>query len=413
VLTSLSSESVRPGDPSLVHAVRVLRRRTGADIALFARDGRTLANTDPEPNEVFAAGAAATRTGRPQRLVTGQGAEAEAEAARPLSIDDRSVVVAARKPLVEVQGAVGVVQRAFTIAAAAGLASALLVGLILAARLTGRLRHLRDSALRVAEIGPIAEFKPARGHDEIADLGHAFATMQERLREQEQARRAFVATASHELRTPLASLRVILDLLIADLDAEPVAVESAREQARNADEQSERLSRLAADLLDVSRIDAGVPIRTELVDLATVLRSVAAELEVRLEDEGRTLELEATDDAGRWAVGDPGSVAQIARILLDNALRHTSGPAGVRVRVGLAGGLAALTVEDDGPGVAPDDRERVFERFTRGAHAREGGFGLGLAIARELARRMGGDLRLAGGPPGARFVLTLPAAPAP
>jgi signal transduction histidine kinase len=235
--------------------------------------------------------------------------------------------------------------------------------------------------------------------------------MQERLREQEEGRRAFVSTASHELRTPVASLQIMLDLLIADLESEPIAVEDARRQARHADEQAARLSQLASELLDLSRIDAGLRLRREPVELGEVLRSVVAELDVRLEGQGRTVAM--GDGGARWAVADPGSVARILRIVLDNALRHTPAPAGVRAELIARGELAGISVEDEGPGVAADDRERIFERFSRGPEAVPGGFGLGLAIGREVARRMGGDLVLEDGAAGARFVLWLPGTTAP
>jgi signal transduction histidine kinase len=301
------------------------------------------------------------------------------------------------------------VSRAFVVAAVAGLGGALLAGLLLAGRLARRLRHLRDTALRVAQIGPAAELQPDTSRDEIGDLSRAFATMQQRLREQEQARRSFVATASHELRTPLTSLRMMLDMLIDDLDARPADVASARTQAANADRQADRLSQLAADLLDLSRIDAGAPLRVELVELDAVARSVIAELDVRLAGDPRRVVLDA--DAGRWAVGDPGGVAQILRILLDNAVHHGEGE--IRVAVQDRNGVAGVVVQDDGPGVPPEDRERIFERFARGTQAAPGGFGLGLAIARELARGMDGEVAIEDGVTGAGFALTLPSAPAP
>jgi signal transduction histidine kinase len=378
---------------------------------VFSADGRLLVSTDPDPTEQYAPAPAAARSGRSQQVVTGAGPRIEGQVAIPLSVDDISVVLAAMKPIDDVRDATGVVTRAFIAAAAAGLVGALLVGLLLAGRLARRIRRLRDTALRVSEIGPVAELRPDSGRDEIGDLSRAFATMQERLREQEHARRAFVATASHELRTPLSSLRLMLDMLIDDLEADPVAVESARTQAKNAEYQTDRLSQLAAELLDLSRIDAGLPLRTELVELDAVLRSVIAELDVRLAEQERRIDVDPGD--GHWAVGDPGSVAQIVRILLDNALRHAPAPGSVRVRIWMREGMATLAVEDDGPGVPPEDRDRIFERFARGSQATEGGFGLGLAIGRELARQMDGDLSLADSSGRARFVLELPGAPAP
>lgn len=113
-----------------------------------------------------------------------------------------------------------------------------------------------------------------------------------------------------------------------------------------------------------------------------------------------------------WALADPGHVAGVLRIVLDNALRHTAEGTAVRVRIVRGETRAGIEVRDRGPGVAEADRERIFERFARGENAVSGGFGLGLAIAREFARRMDGDLVLARGD-GARFVLWLPATDAP
>ena len=358
----------------------------GAEVTVLDPRGDVLVSTDPDRTDRFSTAAAAARSGKTERVVTGEGRRAEAEVAFPLMIHERPVIVASRKPFNDVQDATAVVRRAFTVAAAAGLAGALLVGLLLAGRLIRRLRRLRDTALRVSDIGPEAELKPDEGHDEIGDLSRAFATMQHRLREQEQARRAFVATASHELRTPLASLSVMLDMLVGDLHAQPADVRSARTQAANAEAQVQRLSLLSAELLDLSRIDAGIPLRSELVELPAVVRSVVAELDVRLEKQGRSIEVDG--DATLWAVGDPGGVAQIVRVVLDNALRHTPSGGRIRVRTEMRGSMASVIVDDDGTGVAPEDRERIFERFARGTDATEGGFGLGLAIGRELARSL-------------------------
>jgi signal transduction histidine kinase len=370
-----------------------------------------LASTDPDNADAFTTTAAAERSGEPQQAVVGTGSRAEAEVAFPLTIHERRVIVAARKPVSNAKEASGVVRRAFTLAALAGLAGALLVGLLLAGRIVSRVRRLRDTALRVSEMGPDAELKPDRGRDEIGDLSRAFATMQSRLREQEQARRAFVATASHELRTPLASLSVMLDMLAADLRARPADIESARTQAANAEAQVHRLAGLSAELLDLSRIDAGIPLRSELVELGAVLRSVAGELQARATERGQEIEVDDRDPV--WGIGDPGSVAQIVRILLDNAVVHGASRDAIRARAQMNDGMAQIVVCDAGSGVPPQDRERIFERFARGAEASEGGFGLGLAIGRELARRMDGDLSLADGQPGAQFVLSLAGAPSP
>jgi signal transduction histidine kinase len=410
-LTALPARAIVPGDRRLLRVARLLARHNGAEVSVLDRNGRVLATTDPDNADVFTTAPKSLRSGKTQRAIVGGGRRAEAEVTFPLTIRERRVVVAARKPVGNVSEASGVVRRAFTLAAAAGVAGALLVGLLLAGRMVQRIRRLRDTTLRVSEMGPEAELKADRGRDEIGDLSRAFATMQGRLREQEQARRAFVATASHELRTPLASLSVMLDMLNEDLRSQPADVAGAQMQAASAEAQVQRLSWLASKLLDLSRIDAGIPLRSELVEVGAVLRSVATELALRAGEEGQQIEFDDSTDV--WAVGDPGSVAQIVGILLDNALQHGSSHEPIRARSEMSDGMARIVVEDHGAGVAPEDRERIFERFERGAGASEGGFGLGLAIGRELARRMDGELTLEGGPPGARFVLSLAGAPSP
>jgi signal transduction histidine kinase len=406
----LPAEDVRPGSPRLLAATRPLRR-TGADVTVLDGSGRVLVSTEPVTPASLTAAREALRSGHERRIIAGSDAQPEVQVAVPVRINGVRAIVAARRSLADVDDVIDVVRRAFLVAAAAGLVGAVLVGLLIAGRMVRRLRRLRDTAERVAQVGPVAEFRPEHGRDEIGDLSRTFATMQTRLREQEQARRAFVATASHELRTPVASLQVMLDLLLADLDADPVAIDDAREQARKADDQAARLSQLAGELLDLSRLDAGLSLRSEPVELSEVLRSVVAEMDARIEGEGRSL-MVANGGDGR-ALGDPGTVARIVRILLDNALRHTPPPGAVRVEYVAPGDLVGIAVEDDGPGVAAEDRERIFARFTRGAQAEPGGFGLGLAIGREMARRMGGDLALEDTAAGARFVLTLPRAAPP
>ena len=153
--------------------------------------------------------------------------------------------------------------------------------------------------------------------------------------------------------------------------------------------------------------------RSEPVELGELSRAVLAEFELGTADRGIATELD--EGAGAvWALGDPGSVARILRILLDNAVRVT--PEGTKVKVELRNGSgAAMTVSDQGPGVPAEERELIFERFKRGRDtAGQAGFGLGLAIGRELAERMGGVLLLEESDgPGARFTLHLPAAQAP
>ena len=217
--------------------------------------------------------------------------------------------------------------------------------------------------------------------------------MQEALRRQEVARRSFVSTASHELRTPLTMLQGTMELLEEDLRDGRVDIEDAQLQVTNARRELRRLSTLAGELLDLSRLDAAVQLRSEPVELGEMARAVAAEFDLR----ARELDVELRvlpPPEGCWGRGDPDAVARVVRILLDNALRY--GPQGqlITITTTCRAGSAGVSVTDHGPGIPPEEREHVFERFHRGrAAGPESGFGLGLAIGRELAEKMGGTPR--------------------
>jgi signal transduction histidine kinase len=330
----------------------------------------------------------------------------------PLQRGDRAVgLLVTQKRLTDVAAAVRQVRQAFLTAALVGFAVAVLLASGLAATLVRRLRRLRQAAVRITADGPGAPPLRDAGNDEVGDLARALGSMQEALLRQEQARRAFVATASHELRTPLTSLGWSLELLDEDLrDRDPDLVD-ARAQVEGAHAQLLRLQRLAAELLDLSRLDADVELRREPVELGELARAVAAEFEQPAAEQ--SVRLEVVPPLGPcWGGGDPGAIARIVRILLDNALRFAPSGSTITVMPAYAGQAAVIAVQDAGPGVPVDERERIFERFQRGSSTGgEGGFGLGLAIGRELARRQGGSLTLDSnrdGDRGARFVLRLP-----
>ena len=205
-----------------------------------------------------------------------------------------------------------------------GCSSPSLLGIALATRLARRLARLRAAAVRVAEEGTDAPTPRDDGRDEVGDLARALATMQRELRRQEAARRAFVATASHELRTPLTSLQGTIELLEEDLRDGRLDHEDARRQVVGAQRELRRLARLASELLDLSRLDADVSLREEPVELGELCRAVAAEFELRAASATSTLEV-AAPPGPCWGRGDPGAVARVVRILLDNALRHAPG----------------------------------------------------------------------------------------
>jgi signal transduction histidine kinase len=409
VIADLNAGELAPGAAAARRAVQTIARRADGEAVLVDERGRVIAPADPDRDDV----ASAERARRERRTLTallGQGAAAEARVARPVRIEDRVLGIAVSRQLDTVHSAASVIRRAMLTAALVGLGVALLVGVALASELVRRLRRVRDTALLVARLGPVVKLAPSSGNDEIADLARAFAVMQERLREQEEARRTFVSTASHELRTPLTSLQLVLALLREEVATDGHDAASLAAQIDHASAITERIGALAAQLLDLSRLDAGVPARRELIELRETCRAVMSEFRVRARETDREIEL-AADDA-LWAVADPDGVAQIVRVLLDNALRFA--PPGTAVVVELSSNAqwCVIAVQDRGPGVPEAEREQIFERFQRGAETGgEGGFGLGLAIARELARRMEGDVVLVSETSGARFELRLPPAP--
>jgi signal transduction histidine kinase len=330
----------------------------------------------------------------------------------PVRIGGRLFAIEVRRRLSYVDSAVDTVTRAFAEAAAVGLLVALLLGIGLSSTLLRRLERLRDATLDVQR-GTLDGGDPVdRGRDEIGDLARAFAIMQRQLRRQEAARRSFIATASHELRTPLASLDGMLELLEDDLNADHLDLEDARERTARAKEQTRRLAQLASDLLDLSRLDADLELRTEPLELGEICRAVAAEFELRAGEARVELEI-AHPPEPCWVVADPGAVARIIRILIDNALRVSAAESTISVEMTSTGAWATAIVRDEGPGVPEAERELIFERFQRGTSAiGRTGFGLGLAIGRELADRMGGSLTLVTDDErsGASFALRLPLA---
>jgi signal transduction histidine kinase len=409
----LDPRSGKPEEGELAQTTRLLRRRSGGQVTVLDESLATVyspARLDLDVPDFYTQARRALDTHRRVSTLLGE----QLTTAQPTHIGAggaRYVVIVTRR-LEYVSSAVRVVQNAFLVAAGAGLAIALVLGFWLTRTLLRRLERLHDSTQELIRNGLDAP-PPADEHrDEIGDLARAFANMQARLHHQEQARRAFVATASHELRTPLASLDGTLELLADDLHPERLDVEDARERIRRAREQSRRLSNLASDLLDLSRLDAEVRLRTEPVELVELCRAVGAEFERRAADAKVAVQVGRAAEQC-WALADPGALARIVRILLDNALGVAPEGSSVALQAGAADGRAQLLVCDSGPGVPPEDRERIFERFQRGSvTGGRAGFGLGLAIGRELAERMDGSLELLDrtGDAGACFAVRLPRA---
>ena len=294
---------------------------------------------------------------------------------------------------------------AITTGALIALVPALATGIYFATLATQRIRKIQDAARKVAE-GDFGARIPVDSSGQLGQLARTFNEMQRRLAELDNARKQFIANASHELRTPIFSLGGFVELLEED---EPTP-EEREEFVRTMRQQIDRLTKLTADLLNLSQLDAGgIVMVPSSVDLTELARSVAREFGPRADLRGSRLELR-TPDREVMATADPERVRQIVRILLDNALTHPPEGASVTVTVYSVNRRAELTVADDGAGIPQRVQGRMFERFYTAKPA--GGSGLGLAIARELAQRMDGRISITSTRRFTAFTLDLPPGPA-
>ena len=310
-------------------------------------------------------------------------------------------VVLVRAPLRDTLQSIHQVRRRLLIAGVIALLASLVVGYVAAAFFARRIRRLERAAHRIAA-GDFSEPVVDRGRDELGQLAVAFDDMRQRLAQLEHARREFIANASHELRTPLFSLGGFLELM----DDEELDPATQAEFMTTMREQVARLTKLATDLLDLSRLDAGrMTVEQEHVDLAALAEVLADEFRGVALSTGHRL---VVDGREIRALGDEERALQIGRILVDNALVHTPSGTPVRIAVTQRNGSAFLAVEDEGPGIPAEHADHVFERFYRLEGSVASGSGLGLAIARELAELMGGAVELKAESGQTTFVLVLP-----
>ncbi len=283
---------------------------------------------------------------------------------------------------------------------------------LLAVGMTAPLRQMTAAARRMAG-GDYATRVETSSTDEVGELARAFNRMAADLAAVDRQRRELVANVSHELRTPLTGLVAVLENLDDGVSqADPATIRVALEQA-------ERLSALVADLLDLSRVDAGVA-ALELEDVAArpLLDAVVAAAGTEAGAARRHMSFEVeVDPPGLLLRADRSRLHQLLANLLDNAARHSPSGGVVRVRAGeVDGGWTRIEVADEGPGIAPEDRERAFERFgtlhdSTGHDSTGGGTGLGLAIARWVTDLHGGRIAAVDpvpGETGARFRVELP-----
>jgi signal transduction histidine kinase len=325
-----------------------------------------------------------------------------AEAAYPVVYLGRvGAVIVYSAPISDIISNVASVRHEIEVAGVIALLLALVGGYLVSRALARRVRRLELAARQVAA-GDFDHPIEVDSNDELGRLAAAFNDMQRQLAQLESARKKFIATASHELRTPVFSLGGFVELL-EDEDLDPETRRRFLDQVR---QQVQRLGRLSVNLLDLSRLESGsLELRPEQVDLAELTRSVSGEFEPTLAQHDSHLELRLPSRRIE-AMCDPVRVAQIMRVLIDNALTHTAAGTRIVVTASRVDGYVRLAVRDDGEGIDSKALPRIFEPFYTADDAQ--GSGLGLAIASELAERMNGWLSVSSRPGETTFTLQIP-----
>lgn len=399
------------GAQSLNEIIDQASQSTGARVTLLTFSAGSSPPLSPLTDSSNQAGAApisyrialqSVRTRRAAQGTDSSSGSELAEAAVPVWLDGHIVrVLVFAAPVADIVSSVATVRHQILIAGVIALLLAVIGGYLVARWLSARLKRLELAAERVSR-GEFAEPLPVDSRDELGQLAAALNEMQRQLAQLERARKQFIATASHELRTPIFSLGGFVELL----EDEELDAPTRRRFLGHVAEQVERLRKLSVDLLDLSRLESGsLELRPEQVDLGELTRSVSAEFEVSLGQHESLLQLRLAPRVE--AQCDPVRLAQIVRILIDNAVVHTPPGTNIIVTAERVDGHVRLAVRDNGEGIDPSALPRIFEPFYTADDAQ--GSGLGLAIASELAERMDGRLQVETAPGATVFTLEIPA----
>ena len=291
-----------------------------------------------------------------------------------------------------------------------GVAAALVLGFALTQSISAPLRNIARAARSVAR-GNYRQRVPATGPREVRDLAANFNRMTEEVQRSQQTLRDFLANISHELKTPLTSIRGFSEAMLDGTIDDDAGIERS---AKIISDESNRVLRLVQELLDLSRIESGqVPMQQEDIDLHELFEHVREVFALRSEESGVAVTLSVNGRA--HVLGDFDRLEQVMNNILDNAFRHTPNGGSVRVACrDLQPGTLQVTVSDTGPGISANELPHLFERFYRGDNntaAPRKGYGLGLAISREIVRAHGGEIWATSEPgSGTTFVFTLPTA---
>jgi signal transduction histidine kinase len=293
---------------------------------------------------------------------------------------------------------------------------ALVMGLLFAGRVTRPLAALNGAARRVAS-GDLSALVEARSNDEIAELSLSFNAMTKELRRLEEAKKRIIADAAHELRTPVTLIQGTVEAMIDGVY--PLEISTLRSMH----EETTRLSKLIDSLRELETIESGeLELKLEDVDPFEIARKAVSLFTAQATAKGIELSVVCGEEPRPTLVADYLRLGEVVHNLISNAIKY--GPEGSRVRVSVGSdraginsrgerGLVRIAVDDSGPGIPKEERERIFERFYRIDRSRSqdsGGRGLGLAIASEIAKAHGGRIEVGDSDlGGASFVLSLPA----
>lgn len=323
--------------------------------------------------------------------------------AKSATLGQRRVVIVVAGSLRDREAALESLGAVLIIGGPIALLLAAAAGYLVAGAALRPVEAMRRQASAITDTEPGRRLPIPNSGDELGRLGETLNAMLGRLENALERERAFVADASHELRTPLALLRTELELALRHART----FDEAAQTLRGALAKTERLSRLADDLLVLARVDGGaLPVEREPVDGRKLLDRLAQRFAHRASAEGRRIDVIAP--VGLAVVADPLRLEQALGNLIDNALSHGAG--NVLVTAAPSDGGVEVHVTDQGPGFPDDFTVRAFERFSRGPNARPGGAGLGLALVEAVARAHGGtSMARTGKHGGADVWISLPA----
>jgi two-component system OmpR family sensor kinase len=315
---------------------------------------------------------------------------------RPLDNGD-FLVVAAPRPKVQVLTILrDEFAGPFVQAGGAALILALLLAFWIAKWVAAPLQRMAHTARSLAASRSLANSEqiPLEGPDEVKQLGNAFNDMVHRVQASQQSQRDFVANVSHELKTPLTSIQGFAQAI---LDGAVQDEQSLQQAAQVIYDEAGRMHRMVVELLDLARLDSGIAeIEWLPVDLSALLQAIHKKFQPIAQHAQVELRLQST--ALPQIQGDGDRLAQVFTNLVDNAIKFTPPGGAVTLSSNAAEDLVLISIEDDGPGIPPGERERIFERFYQTDKSRRGdrtrGAGLGLAIAREIIQAHGGSISI-------------------